>query len=81
VTSEAQHEGVHQNMAVYDTNAHGKQCRSKVKYLKHDYLIDNNARNRSGHGGRPRPRVMEILDEILGTRPLTNPSGGRCCGC
>jgi hypothetical protein len=51
--------GVHRNMAVYNRLAEllaqrgyertGTQCRSKVKALKHDYLVDNNARNRSGH--------------------------------
>jgi hypothetical protein len=33
----------------------------------------NRARDRSGHGARPRIPVMEILHEILGTRPTANP--------
>ena len=48
------------------------QCASKIKKLKFEYQKIKDANNRSGHG-RKDWRFYDVMDEVLGHKPATQP--------
>ena len=49
-----------------------KQCRTKLKHLRGEYMKVKKINGRSGHS-RLGARIFELLDDILGHRPIANP--------
>ncbi|XP_064645955.1 zinc finger and SCAN domain-containing protein 20-like [Lineus longissimus] len=80
---EGQLQGNHRNSHVYSRIAEllklegydrtTDQCRNKLKSMKGDWVKARNNLGRSGTSGRNGFGDEELLDEVLGTRPIHNP--------
>ena len=50
-----------------------KQIRIKLKNLKSEYRKDKDNLNRSGRDRKPTGKFFDAMDEVLGSRPSTDP--------